>query len=87
LVDSILRSYFFAAVERKPRTLCACQSVAVLISASVEAFGRPISSRIFEPLLSARGVLASLVRAGLAASLPVLPSFFDASAGALPSAV
>ena len=33
--------------------------------ARVAPLGRPISSRIFEPLLSARGVLADLVRAGL----------------------
>src|SRR5205807_9797761 len=40
--------------------------------------GRPISSRIFAPLLSARGVLASLVAAGLVAFLPALASFLGA---------
>src|ERR1044071_9937221 len=54
-VDSILRPCFLAAVERKPRTLWACQSVAFMISARVAPLGRPISSRIFAPLLSARG--------------------------------
>src|ERR1700675_4643461 len=71
-VDSILRPCFLAAVERKPRTLWACQSVAFWISARLAPLGRPISSRIFAPLLSARGVPASLVRAGLAAFLPTL---------------
>src|SRR5439155_8919831 len=62
-----LRPWFLAAVERKPRTLWACQDVACIISARVAPLVRPISSRIFAPLLSARGVLASLARAGLAA--------------------
>ena len=43
---------------------CVCQSVAFTISARVAPLGRPISSRIFAPLLSARGVLASLAWAG-----------------------
>ena len=60
--------FFLAAVEMKPLTLWACQSVAFIISASVAPFARPIISRIFAPLLSARGVLASL-RAGFAAEL------------------
>ena len=54
-VDSILRPCFLAAVERKPRIECFCQSVAFTISARVAPLGRPISSRIFAPLLSARG--------------------------------
>src|SRR5205807_8961565 len=70
-VDSILSPCFLAAVERKPRIECFCQSVAFTISASVAPLGRPISSRIFAPLLSARGVLASLAWARLA-----LASFF-----------
>src|ERR1700688_4165617 len=57
-VDSILSPCFLAAVERKPRTLWACQSVAFWISASVAPLARSISARIFAPLLSARGVLA-----------------------------
>src|SRR5216684_1738353 len=84
-VDSILRPCFLAAVERKPRTLCACQAVVFIISARLAPLGRPISSRIFAPLLSARGVLASLAWAGLA-FLPALASFFGAGAGALPLA-
>ena len=78
-VDSILRPCFLAAVERKPRTMWACQSVAFTISARVAPLARPISSRIFAPLLSARGVLASLAGAGLAAFLPALASFFGAA--------
>jgi hypothetical protein len=39
-----------------PRTPWACQSVAFMISASVAPFARPINSRIFAPLLSARPV-------------------------------
>jgi hypothetical protein len=42
--------------------------------------GRPISSRIFAPLLSARGALVSLPWAGLA-FLPALASFFGLSLG------
>ena len=74
-MDSILRPCFLAAVERKPRIECFCQSVAFTISARVAPLGRPISSRIFAPLLSARGVLASLASAGLA-FLPAWASFF-----------
>src|SRR5215467_15508961 len=58
---------FFPAVERNPRTLCACHSVAFMISARVAPLGRPISSRIFAPLLSARGALGSLSAADFAA--------------------
>src|SRR5262245_34448071 len=84
----MLRPCFLAAVERKPLTLWACQSVAFWISASVAPLGRPISSRIFAPLLSARGLLASLAGAGLAAFLPALVSFFGAAGwGLLPLAV
>ena len=75
-VDSILRPCFLAAVERKPRIECFCQSVAFTISARLAPLGRPISSRISAPLLSARGALASLAWAGLAAFLPALASFF-----------
>src|ERR1039457_4517099 len=51
----------------KPRTLWACHSVAFMISARVDPFARPIRPRIFAPLLSGRGVVASFARAGLAA--------------------
>src|SRR5215831_9079432 len=61
-VDSMLIPRFFPAVERNPRTLWACQSVAFMISPRVAPFGRPISSRIFAPLLLARGALASLAQ-------------------------
>ena len=71
-----MRLCFLAAVERKPRIECFCQSVALTISARLAPLGREISSRIFAPLLSARGVLASLVRPVLAAFLPALASFF-----------
>jgi hypothetical protein len=84
-VDSILRPCFLAAVERKPRTLCACQSVAFMISASVAPLARPIISRIFAPLLSARGVLASLALAGLAALFPALAPFGEAVALPFPA--
>jgi hypothetical protein len=52
-----------------------------MISASVAPLGRPISSRIFAPLLSTRGVLASFARAGLAAFLLALACFFGAALG------
>src|SRR5215475_6030421 len=65
--DSILIPRFFPAVERNPRTLCACHSVAFMISARVAPLGRAISSRIFAPLLSARGALGSLSAADFAA--------------------
>src|SRR5215471_18770209 len=78
--DSIFNPRFFPAVERNPRTLCACQSVALMISARVAPLGRPISSRILAPLPSARGVfsaaffvpLADFLAAGLAALAPFL---------------
>jgi hypothetical protein len=55
-----LRPSFLAAVERNPRMACFCQSVDFTISARVAPFGRSIGSRIFAPLLSARGLLAFL---------------------------
>ena len=67
-----------AAVDRKPRTLWACQSVAFLISVRVAPLPRPISARIFAPLLSARRVV-TLSRADLAAFLPDLAAFFGAA--------
>src|SRR5215468_11342817 len=75
-VDSILRPCFLAAVERNPRTLCACQSVAFMISARVAPLGRPINSRIFAPLLPPRGELASLT--GFAPLLTALGSCLGA---------
>jgi hypothetical protein len=59
LADSILTRRSLLAAEMNPRTLCACQSVAFIISASVAPFARAIISRIFAPLLSAHGALAS----------------------------
>src|SRR5262249_60891021 len=77
--DSILRSCFFPAVERNPRTLCACQSVAFMMSARVAPLGRLISSRIFAPLLSARGAfsgVAAFFAGFFAAGLAALAPFF-----------
>src|ERR1019366_7872849 len=72
---------FLAAVEIKPRTLCACQSVAFMISASVAPFARAVISRIFAPLLSARG--AAALRSGfvdfLLAVAPALAALFGAA--------
>src|SRR5215468_1894531 len=80
--DSILTLCFLPAVLMNPRTLWACQSVAFMISASVAPLTRPIISRIFAPLLSARGAVA--LRSDLAAAfLLALASFFGAAALAL----
>src|SRR6266849_11010445 len=79
----MLMRFFLAAVEMKPRTLWACQSVAFMISARVAPLARPIMSMIFAPLLSARGALAFSAGAGLAGFLPALASFFGAAAFAL----
>src|SRR5688572_30416658 len=62
----------------KPRTLWACQSAAFMISASVAPLGRPIISRIFAPLLSARGPLVFFAEVGLEAFLAILACFFAA---------
>src|SRR5688572_5360233 len=59
-----------------PRTLCACQPVALIISARDAPLGRLIRSRTLAPLLSARRVPDSFVLAGLAA----LGAFFEAGA-------
>jgi hypothetical protein len=67
--ESIWTPCFLPAVEMKPRTLCACESVAFMISASVSPLARAIISRIFAPLLSARGAAAFLAAVGLAALL------------------
>lgn len=56
---------FLPAVERKPRTLCGCQSVAFMSSARVAPLGRWIRAKILAVLLSARG--AAALRAGFAA--------------------
>src|SRR5579863_2059468 len=74
---------FLAAMEMKPLTLWACQSVAFMISARVAPLTRPIISMIFAPLLSARGAMASFLRAGLVAFLATLAPFFGAAALAL----
>src|SRR5262249_5052717 len=76
LVDSIWSPRSFPAVERNPRTLCACQSVAFMISVRVAPLGRPIKSRIFAPLLPPRGELASLT--GFARLLTALASCLGA---------
>src|SRR5580704_18781138 len=77
-VDSIVSPCFLAAVERKPRTLWACQSVAFMISASVAPLARAIMSRIFAPLLSARGAVAFLL-----SFAPALAAFLGVAALAL----
>src|SRR5579872_30297 len=63
-----------------PRTLCACHSVAFIISARVAPLARPIISRIFAPLLSGRGVVVLAARSGLSAFLLALAAFFCAVA-------
>ena len=50
-----------------------------MISVRVAPLARAINSRIFAPLLSARGALAFLAGAGLAALLPTLAAFFGAA--------
>src|SRR5271154_1213947 len=72
---------FLAAMEMKPLTLWACQSVAFMISARVAPLARAIMSRIFAPLLSARGTAD--LRSGLAAFFAALAAFFGAVALAL----
>src|SRR5208282_5681636 len=66
---------FLAAMEMKPLTLWACQSVAFMISASVAPLARAIMSRIFAPLLSARG--AATLRSVFLAVFFALPSVLD----------
>src|SRR5712692_9736675 len=67
-----------------PRTLCACHPVAFMISARVAPLARPIMSRIFAPLLSARGTLAFFAAVGLAAFVRALAFFLGAAGLALP---
>jgi len=55
-----------------------------MISASVAPFGRPISARIFAPLLSGRGVPA-LPGSRFAGLLAVLARFVGAAALVLPA--
>ena len=76
---------FLPAVEMNPRTLWACQSVAFMISARVAPLARPTISKIFAPLLSARG--AAALRSGFAAFLPGLDSFGVAAFALPPLAV
>jgi len=81
--DSIWTLCFLLAVEMKPRTLCACQSVAFMMSARVAPLARAIISRIFAPLLSARGAATFLAALGLAVFSPAfataLVAFFRRS--------
>jgi hypothetical protein len=79
LVDSIVKACFFAAVERKPRTLCACQPVASISSAKVAPLAFRSKSRILAPLLSPRGVEGFL--AVFAAFAPLLAVCFFVAAG------
>src|SRR6266542_818688 len=74
-VDSMRRLYLLAAVDKNPRTLCACQPLTFWISASVAPLGRPINARIFAPLLSARRFAGCL----RVAFLPVLAGFCRAA--------
>src|SRR3954452_11704405 len=64
--DAIFMPYFLAAMDRNPRTLCACHFVACMISANVAPLARPISSKIRAPLLSGRGLLMAAFGSGLA---------------------
>src|SRR5277367_746202 len=73
---------FLPAVEMNPRTLFACQSVAFIISASGAPLARAIISKIFAPLLSARGAAAFLA-AFLLAFASLLEAFVGAVALAL----
>src|SRR5687768_13465489 len=68
----------------KPRMLCACQSAAFIISASVAPLARPIISRISVVLLSARGLRGSFTPTGLAAFFAALAVFFEAEVLGLP---
>ena len=70
-----------AAVERNPRTLCACQSVAFLDLGQARPF-RPPDRFQYPCALALGGVLASLAGAGLD-FLPALASFFGKAALAL----
>src|SRR5215471_20668504 len=76
LDDSIVMLCFLPAVEMNPRTLCACQFVTFMISPRVAPLARPINSRIFAPLLLARG--AAALRSDLALDL-LVTSFFGAA--------
>src|ERR1044072_3520389 len=51
-----------------------------MTSARLAPLGRPISARIFAPLLSARGVLATSAGAVLAVFLPALAAFWPLGA-------
>lgn len=63
----------------KPLVLWACHSVTLISSASVAPLARAISSSTFAPLLSARGVAVSLVRAAFGAFLAAVAVFFGAA--------
>src|SRR5437588_6368801 len=91
LLDSICRLCFLAAVDKKPRTLCACQPVVFRISPSVAPWDRPINARIWAPLLSGRGETAGFARAAfvpafvvLVAAALVLPPLGVSAAAARP---
>lgn len=64
-------SFFRMVPDRKPRTECACQSVAFMIAASVAPSGRFSRSRILAALLPSRAIPAFL---------PLLGAFFAALA-------
>ena len=70
--DAIFTPCFLAAVDTKPRTLCACHDVACIMSASVAPLARLISCRILAPLLSGRGFLAAALGPFLADFAPQL---------------
>src|ERR1035438_2814851 len=66
-----------------PRTVCFCQPILSMISASVAPFFRWSMATTWAVLLPSRGALA-LACAGLAAFLLALASFFGAAVLALP---
>jgi hypothetical protein len=63
-----LDSVFFGGSREKAADAVGLPRRGFRISASVAPFGQPISSRMFAPLLSARGVPGPLVPAKFAAS-------------------
>src|ERR1051325_9422730 len=84
LLDSTFSPCFFAAMERKPRTLCACHPLVFRISAKVAPLGRPTNAKIRALLLSARGATTFWVPVDWLAFL-FLGLLFDAAV-ALPLA-
>ena len=79
LTDAILRLCFLPAMDKKPRTLCACHPVASRSSVKLAPCSRPIKARILPPLVSTCGGRAFSTAIGCTVFLLAFGVRFDSA--------